>query len=93
MMKRKRAKIKDIKRHAKQRALERFDLVLSDEDIRDICFLIRKRRAEFIDRQSRRITRWKVFVKKIMVVVVYDSNRQTIITFLKEDMINNNLQS
>ena len=92
-MKRKRAKIKDIKRHAKQRALERFDLVLSDEDIRDICFLIRKRRAEFIDRQSRRITRWKVFVKKIMVVVVYDSNRQTIITFLKEDMINNSLQS
>jgi hypothetical protein len=92
-MRKKRAKIRDIKRHAKQRALQRFNIILNDDDIRDICFLIQKGKAEFIDRQSNRVTRWKVFVKSVYMIVVYDNNRGTIITFLTEEMINNNLQS
>jgi len=51
--------------------------------------LIQTNKAQFVDRQSNRITRWKIEFKGLELIAVYDSIRKTVVTFLTMDMIEN----
>ena len=51
----------DVQRlHAKRRALERFDIFLSDEEYRDLATSIRRGKAEFVKKQSNRVSLHRV---------------------------------
>lgn len=49
-------------RHARQRAEQRFSLVVNHAEMRRVVKDIQQGRATFIDRQSLRVTRWVVQV-------------------------------
>lgn len=72
------------KRHGKNRAKERFDIDLSDEDLARIIAQIKRGESEFVRRQSERLTLHRVVVGESNPVVVYDRKRKTIVTFLPE---------
>ena len=83
-------------RHARQRAEQRFNLVVNHAEMRQAVKDIQQGRAVFIDRQSCRVTRWKVLVTgsvvtgipiTVEVVAVYDSKRKSIATFLTMEMV------
>ena len=46
--------------HAKRRALERFDIFLFDEEYRDLATSIRRGKAEFVKKQSNRVSLHRV---------------------------------
>lgn len=68
--------------HAKRRALQRYSLILNRQDLDDIVSKIKSRDAEFVERQSNRVTIWRLSFKETLIRVVYDSLRHTIVTFL-----------
>lgn len=78
----KRDKSQSQRIHAKQRALERYDLDLNRQDLEEIIKKIHLNKASFIKRQSFRVTVWKVTYKEKELITVYDKHRQTIATFL-----------
>ena len=52
--------------HAKRRALQRYSLILNRQDLDDIVSKIKSRDAEFVERQSNRVTIWRLsFVSTI----------------------------
>lgn len=69
-------------KHAKRRALERYDLELSDRDLREIVRLIQAGKAQKTLKQSHRVTVcWLQFQGKT-IKVVYDKSRKSIASFL-----------
>ncbi|HEV8658922.1 MAG TPA: hypothetical protein VGS96_09840 [Thermoanaerobaculia bacterium] len=82
-------KARSQSRHAKRRALERYDLFLTDQDLTHMADAIRKstgktEEATFVLRQSLRVSLWDVLVKGKVCRVVYDRQRRTIVSFLPE---------
>lgn len=80
-----------LRRHAIKRAKERYELSLSSADIKDISSLIKsddrdKTKIKFLCKQSNRISHWKVFYKEQWILVVYDKNRNTVVSFLPKDV-------
>jgi hypothetical protein len=71
------------KRHAKRRALERHGL--SDVSLKKIVADIQRGKAQFVERQSLRVTKWLVTVGGKQVLVVYDNKSHTVATFLPEN--------
>ncbi len=69
--------------HARQRALERYGLDLTDDDLE---VLVRRVQAgtdvTLFDKQSHRVTTWIMNVRGITCRVVYDKTRKTIVSFL-----------
>ena len=81
--KRRRSKSAGQKVHTKQRALERFDIFLSDEEYRDIATSIRRGKAEFVKKQSNRVSLHRVELSGGQgAIAVYDSIRKTVVTLL-----------
>lgn len=68
--------------HAKRRLLERHRIVLTRPLRQRILNDIRGGAAEFLGRQSRRVTAWEVEIEGRKVKVLYDSVRHGLITFL-----------
>jgi hypothetical protein len=73
------------RRHAKRRAAERYGLELNRHDMRTLVEQIQHGDAEFIERQSLRVSVWWVTVGGKRCRVVYDRLRKTIVTFLPEE--------
>lgn len=68
--------------HARQRAKERFGVNLKNKDLATLVTMIQKGNAEFLRRQSKRVTIWRVRYAEKTMVVVYDTLRHMIVTFL-----------
>lgn len=74
-------------KHARSRAIQRFDVELSNDDLRVLVSLIQAGKAIFIERQSNRITVFSILFKGKVLYPVYDSSRKSIATFLTQKMI------
>jgi hypothetical protein len=73
------SKAKAQKRHALHRSVERFGVAFDfDEAIRKI----QAGKAQFVRRQSLRVTMWKVEMAGKEVIAVYDKQRKTIVTVM-----------
>lgn len=74
------------KAHAKRRAMERFGVELTNKKFAAIVELIQGQKAKFLDRQSGHTTRWLIELEGREVIVVYDSKRHTLVTFLHKEI-------
>lgn len=73
--------------HLQKRARERFGLTINERDHKDMILSIQNGVAEFIDKQSHRVSRWKVILKDgTAAVAIYDKMRSSIVTLLAEGM-------
>lgn len=68
--------------HAKRRAAERYGLILNRSDLREIVLAIQRQQATFLFKESNRLTHYALDFQGKRVVVVYDKQRKTIVTFL-----------
>lgn len=71
-------------KHAKKRAVQRYGLELSRIDVAQIIETIQRNGAQFIERQSNRVTVWSVPFEDRNLKVVYDKMRKSIVTCLPE---------
>lgn len=74
-------------RHAKRRFLQRQGVEVSNGDLDSLVRIIQRGEAEFVERQSLRITKWRVDVFGMPCVVVYDRSRKSIVTVLTDEMV------
>lgn len=68
------------RKHAKARALERFDLEVTDRDLGEMVRQIQSGEAQFVRKQSLRVSVFKVVVQDKPLIAVYDKKRNTIAT-------------
>jgi len=73
--------------HAKIRCWERLGIYISNDVIERIVKDIQTQKAIFLERQSNRITKWKVDIENIPCIAIYDSNRKTIVTIWRYNEI------
>lgn len=78
-------------RHAIRRAIERYDLFLSKKDYNEMVRLIQKSNCETLYRMSNRRSMKSILWQGQRLYLVYDNDRNTIASFLKEHMVNWNL--
>lgn len=76
------SKVRHQKRHTKMRAAQRYDVWLSSDDVKSLVAQIQNGKAEFVDRQSNRVTLWIVEHQGTKIRVVYDKQRKSIVTCL-----------
>jgi hypothetical protein len=69
-------------KHAKRRAFERYGVELNRHQLRELADLIRTGKAEFVEKQSHRVSVFRVPIGDTTARVVYDRQRKTIVTFL-----------
>lgn len=69
-------------RHAKLRAMQRYDLQLTDHQYHNLCNMVRKGATKILFKQSNRVTIHKLEWNHITMTVVYDKIRNTIVSFL-----------
>jgi len=75
-------KAKSQRGHAKRRAKDRFDVHLSDPQLDAIVTDIQNNKLEFLERQSNRTTVWRGRLGDKAAIIVYDSQRKEIVTFI-----------
>ncbi len=75
-----------LRLHSRSRALERYDLSLNREHLREIVQQIQLGKAAFISRTSNSRTLWKIRVGNTLCNVVYDKRRKEIVTFLPPEI-------
>lgn len=68
--------------HAKRRALERYGFDLNNEKYNQIVRLIQRGEANFVRRQSLRVSIFSLFFEDKECVVVYDRFRKSLASFL-----------
>lgn len=73
---------KDLFRHAKKRAKERYDLSLTNEDLNALVKLIQNNKGIFVKRMSLNRTMFLVEYKNQNLKVVYDKARHAVVTLL-----------
>lgn len=71
--------------HAIQRAKERFNIDLTEQDIIDFSEKIRNGEFKCVGRVSGRRTLWLIQLNYRNVVALYNNDRKTIVTFVQED--------
>jgi hypothetical protein len=74
------------RKHAMRRFTERFSKELRDCEYDLIIKHIQTNQAKFIEKQSNRLSVFKVRVENINAFAVYDKQRKTIVTFINETM-------
>lgn len=77
-----RSKLLNQRIHAKRRAEERFGLKLNRDDYRELVLKIRGGKAEFLGRESLRLTHWAVEWSGQSMHAVYDSKRHNVVTVM-----------
>lgn len=70
------------RKHAKRRALERYDLALNRDDLRAWVKQIQEGQARKLEQQSLRVGKYVITHQGQEVVVIYDRHRKTIVTCL-----------
>ena len=80
------------RQHAKNRAFQRFGAELNRNDLREVVDLIQTGKAAHIERQSQRVSVFRVFVTKFNqdAYAVYDRSRNEVVTFLTDEMVKEN---
>ena len=74
-------------RHAKIRFIQRAGMLPERADFEDMVKQIQTGKAKFVDRQSKRVTRWRVDYAGKDRLVVYDKNTKQIVTILEDDWV------
>lgn len=69
-------------KHAKRRFADRFEISLNDNEYLQLVNKIQKGNAEFVERQSNRVTVWDVEHAEKTIRVVYDKRTKVIVTAL-----------
>jgi hypothetical protein len=77
-----RIKRKKLERHGRMRGGERYGITLTQADLLAMCDQIRLATGQFVARQSNRVTVWIVEHSGKHLPVVYDGQRQVIVTIL-----------
>lgn len=72
--------------HAQQRALERFNLGMTREELLEICDRIDFGEGVLLERREPHIGRYLIRLEGTYVRVVYNSLRRIIVTFLPESV-------
>jgi hypothetical protein len=73
---------KSTNAHAKQRALERYGIVLNSKQRYEILKKIQTNQAEFLERQSNSRSVFIVELNNVKLKIVYDGNRKLLRTVL-----------
>jgi hypothetical protein len=76
------SKVRSERIHAKRRALERYGVAFSNDDLQDIVRKIQAGKATLVGRQSNRVTVWIVEHADMRLMIAYDKSRSSIVTFL-----------
>ena len=84
MGKRKRKEAKHLKTHTYVRAAQRFGICLDEEKQSSIVADIQNGRGEFVERQSRYKTVWKVKFEGKILGVVYDRRFKSLVTIIPQ---------
>lgn len=71
--------------HARKRAIERFGLKYNRFVRKELVKMIQNGKAEFIEKQSNRVSKWRILYDGRWIDVIYDGRRKTIVTFLYID--------
>lgn len=74
------------KLHARKRFNERFGVFLKKNDYNIIVNNIEKEKYDFLENQSWRISVWQGMVQGHETIIIYDSKRKSIVTFLTKKM-------
>ena len=69
-------------RHARNRFNTRFDIQLNENQYLQLVNKIQNGTAEFVDRQSNRVTIWNVMHEETTIRVVYDKRTKVIVSAL-----------
>jgi hypothetical protein len=69
-------------KHARRRFEGRFDIHLNDNEYLQLVNKIQQGRAEFVERQSNRVTIWNVDHQDKTIRVVYDKRTKVIVSAL-----------
>ena len=75
------------RRHAMRRFGERMGFGLSSETYADLSRQIQDGQAQFVRKQSNRVTIWRLMYEGKPVRVAYDKDRHQIITFIPENPV------
>lgn len=75
-------KAKNMKHHAKMRAFQRFGIRLDENTHNQIIKKIQKGEAQFIEKQSNRISLFWVDYNEMKLKIVYDKERKLIVTVM-----------
>jgi hypothetical protein len=73
--------------HAKKRAKERYNLDINKELYRSFIDRVHDGRRIEVFRQSRRLVCYKIWHDEKDIYFIFDQNRNTIVTFLTEEMV------
>lgn len=76
-----------LRSHVRRRALERYGLRFTTDDLHNIERVIREGKGRFLGRQSRRVTGWEVMYAECLLTVLYDKSRRCAITILPESAV------
>jgi hypothetical protein len=79
-------------KHAKKGLLSRFDMAINDNEYLQMINKIKKGRAVFVRRTSKRVTIWDVPIREKVLRCVYDKSRQVIVTVLPVYGLEKNLE-
>lgn len=71
------------KMHSRQRADERYEIILTEETHNEIVSLIQRGRYEFRERQGKRRILYVIIFRGEFVKLVFNTRWRKIITFLK----------
>jgi hypothetical protein len=86
-MKRQKKTAKQLTTHAYVRAAQRYDISLDEQHQAEIVSSIQRGECELIERQSNNRTLWRVIVSEtgVIVGVVYDRKRKSLVTVISPD--------
>jgi len=76
------SKKKQQKNHARARAAQRFGMIVTNAQMDDIVGQIQSGSATFVDKESNRVSLWRVKLEGDSFDVVYDKLRKTVVSFL-----------
>jgi hypothetical protein len=75
-----------LRRHFKNRLLERYGIQATNEDIKKYVQMIQEGRGRIVMKQSLRVSVWDLFINEKTLRVAYDKNRKELITALPPDV-------
>jgi len=68
--------------HARRRAIDRYNLKYNRFMRKELVQKILDGRAKFIEKQSNRVSKWRIIYQGQEFDVIYDNKRKSIVTFL-----------
>lgn len=89
MRRRKRSKKtqKVLVKHAGLRAAQRYGIHFGNEENREAVRQIQRGEAKLIERQTNRVSVWRVKIEDVDIPVCYDAHRKSVITCLPPECL------